>query len=107
LRVDPRLELAVVGDTGQHRVDVLHEVPRLGVEQHVLLLDAERVGLAAPEPVVENGAHLSTITASASISTRQRGSSKAVTMPVVAGRAVAKTSPCARPTASMSPASVT
>ena len=52
LRVDPALVLAAL-DGGEHRVDVLHEVPGLGVEQHVLLLDAEGVGLSA-EVVVEH-----------------------------------------------------
>ena len=41
-------------DRGEHRVDVLHEIPRLGVEQHVLLLDAERVRIALAERVVEH-----------------------------------------------------
>src|SRR4051794_37624322 len=88
LGVDARLELGVVADAGEHRVDVLHEVPGLGIEEHVLLLDAERVRVAAAELVIENAAHVRTITASASISTRQRGSSNSVTMPVVAGRAL-------------------
>ena len=114
-------------DGREHGVDVLHEIPRLGVEQHVLLLDAERVRGAAAEVVLEDargrGAaalralardrcgvdllHECSITASASISTSQRGSSSCATMPVVAGRAVAKASPCARPTSSISEASVT
>src|SRR2546423_4764191 len=42
------------GDRGEHRVDVLNEAERLAVEQHVLLLDAERVGVAAAEGVVEH-----------------------------------------------------
>src|SRR5256885_1275359 len=42
------------GDRGEHRVDVLDEAERLAVEQHVLLLDAERVGVAAAEGVVEH-----------------------------------------------------
>ena len=127
---DVILQLAVL-DRREHRVDVLHEIPRLGVEQHVLLLDAERVRIALAERVVEHarartrgaGAlagdrrredllhllsirHQSTI-ASASISTSQRGSSSSATIPVVAGRAVANASPCARPTSSISAASVT
>ena len=109
LRVDAVSMLAVL-DRREHRVDVLHEVPRLGVEQHVLLLDAERVRVALAERVIEHarvagaeplGAlpgdrrredllHGVSITASASISTSQRGSSSAVTIPVVAGRASRK-----------------
>ena len=68
LGVDPRLEL-VAGDRLQHGVDVLDEVEGLAVQEHVLLLDAERVrvGLArtcgrarcrpatAPLPVIELG----------------------------------------------------
>jgi len=46
------------------------------------------------------------IIASASISTSHLGSSRLVTMPVVAGRAAPKPSRCARPTASMSSARV-
>ena len=57
LGVDARLEL-VPGDGGEHGVDVLHEIERLGVEQHVLLLDAERVRVALPERVVEHAAAL-------------------------------------------------
>ena len=49
------LEL-VPGDRREHGVDVLHEVERLGVEQHVLLLDAERVRVALAERVVEDAA---------------------------------------------------
>src|SRR5439155_24767417 len=106
---DACLELGVVADSREHRVDVLHEVPRLGIEEHVLLFDAERVLIPAAELVVEDArfGHVRTITASASISTRQRGSSSSVTMPVVAGRAAANASPCARPTVSMSSALVT
>ena len=44
--------------------------------------------------------------ATASISTRMRGSSRPVTSIAAAGRTSAKTSPCARPTASQSAASV-
>ena len=47
LGVDPRLEL-VPADRREHRVDVLDEVERLGVEELVLLLDAERVRVAGP-----------------------------------------------------------
>src|SRR6185312_10501578 len=114
-------------DGGEHGVDVLHEIPGLGIEQHVLLLDAERVRVALAELVVEDARVLGTrpdralardrrredllhegsITASASISTSQRGSRSCVTMPVVAGRARANASPCARPTSSMNAASVT
>ncbi len=83
---------------GEHGVDVLDEVPGLGVEQHVLLLDSERVRLARSEAVVEDAGFelVHAIIACASISTRQRLSSSAVTIPVVAGRAVAE-SLCVRP----------
>src|SRR5438093_13335439 len=43
-------------DRSEDRVDVLHEVERLAVEQHVLLLDAERVGIALAEGVVVHAA---------------------------------------------------
>ena len=55
LGVDPRLELAA-RHRGEHGVDVLDEVVRLGVEEHVLLLDAEREGIAVAEVVVEHAA---------------------------------------------------
>src|SRR5439155_20286500 len=55
LGVDHRLEL-VPGAGGKHRVDVLDEVEGLAVEQHVLLLDAERVRIALAERVVEDAA---------------------------------------------------
>jgi hypothetical protein len=123
LGVDPRLEL-VPGHRGEHRVDVLDEVECLAVEQHVLLLDAERVRIAASEGVVEHADALgksaalagdrrgmdllhSGNSASASISTSQLGSrSAATTTNDVAGSAREKTSPCARPTASQSSARV-
>ena len=57
LRVDARLEL-VPADRLEHRVDVLDEVERLAVEEHVLLLDAERVRVGLPERVVEHAAAL-------------------------------------------------
>ena len=127
-------------DGGEHGVDVLDEVERLAVEEHVLLLDAERVRVALAEGVVEHAAAgrkleplpvidggisesvmrgpyslalqeesaLVRQTASASISTCQRGSrSPATTTIVEAGRTSPKTSPCARPIASQSAASVT
>ena len=53
LGVEAALMLASL-DGREHRVDVLHEIPRLGVEQHVLLLDAERVRVALAELVVEH-----------------------------------------------------
>src|SRR5262249_15363023 len=53
LGVDALLEL-VPGDRGEHGVDVLDEVEGLAVEQHVLLLDAERVRVARAEGVVEH-----------------------------------------------------
>ena len=55
LRVDVGLEL-VSRDRRQHSVDVLDEVEALAVEQHVLLLDSERVRLALPECMVEDAA---------------------------------------------------
>src|SRR6185437_16778940 len=55
LGVDPRLEL-VARDRGEHGVDVLDEVVRLAVEQHVLLLDPQRVRVARAEGVVEHAA---------------------------------------------------
>ena len=89
------------GDRGQHGVDVLDEVERLAVEQHVLLLDAECVRVALPEAVVEHAAALGeartlagdrrrerllhAISASASISTRQRGSRSSTSTHVAAG----------------------
>ena len=93
LGVDARLELVALG-RGEHGLDVLDEVERLAVEQHVLLLDAERVGLAGAEVVVEHAAALrearagdrrredllhSGTNASSSISSSQRGSSSAAT----------------------------
>src|SRR2546426_663690 len=97
---------AACGDRREDRVDVLDEVPRLGIEQLILLLDAERVRVAPAERVVEHAGrpagrslgalardrrrvdllHAVSITASASISTSQRGSRSCVMMPVVAGR---------------------
>src|SRR6185295_19245032 len=53
LCIDARLEL-MTRDRGEHRVDVLHEIECLAVEEHVLLLDAERVRVAVAEPVVED-----------------------------------------------------
>ena len=53
LGVDPRLEL-VAGDRLQDGVDVLDEVERLAVQEHVLLLDAERVRVRLPERVLEH-----------------------------------------------------
>jgi hypothetical protein len=55
LRVDPVGEV-VAGDVGEHRLDVLDEVEGLAVEEHVLLLHAQRVGVARPERVVEHAA---------------------------------------------------
>src|SRR5579862_637099 len=99
LGVDARLERPLVGHAGEYRVDVLHEVPRLGIEQHVLLLDAERVRVARAEAVVEDAAHW--ISASASSSTSQCASRNPLTtMYVLAGLISPNTSPCARPTSS-------
>src|SRR4029077_2115995 len=55
LGVHARLEL-VACDRGENRVDVLDEVERLAVEEHVLLLDAEGVRVARAEGVVEDAA---------------------------------------------------
>jgi hypothetical protein len=55
LGVDARLEL-VPRDRGEHRIDVLDEVEGLGVEEHVLLLDTERVRVARAERVAEHAA---------------------------------------------------
>src|SRR5262249_44328570 len=124
LRVDACLELVAVHG-GEHRVDVLDEVEGLAVEEHVLPLHAERVRIALAERVVEDAAagrearalpgdrgridllrHVGR-TASASISTRQRGSTSAETASIVlAGRISPKNSPCARPTSSQSATSV-
>src|SRR5207248_2821478 len=96
----------------------LDEVECLAVEQHVLLLDTERVRVAASEGVVEHAAALresaalsgdrrrvdllhAGINASASISTSQLGSRRPeTTTNDVTGRAPEKNSPCARPTPS-------
>ena len=55
LGVDARLEL-VAGDGGEHGVDVLDEVERLAVEEHVFLLHPERVRIALAEGVIEDAA---------------------------------------------------
>src|SRR5581483_9105360 len=97
-----------------------------GIEEHVLLLDADRVRLALAEGMVEDARlragsdrslagdrrrvdllHDRSITASTSISTSQRGSRRPVTTPVVAGRARPNASAWARPTSPMWAASVT
>ena len=57
LRADVLVELTVLRGR-EHRVHVLDEVERLRVEEHVLLLDAERERLARPEVVVEDAAPL-------------------------------------------------
>jgi hypothetical protein len=44
----------VARDGRQDGVDVLHEVERLAVEEHVFLLDPERVRVAPAEGMVEN-----------------------------------------------------
>src|SRR5919204_35449 len=122
LRIDTLLELVSVHGR-EHRLDVLDEVERLAVEQHVLLFDAERVRIAFAKGVVEDAAarreagalagdrgggdllrHRSSgRIASASISTIQRGSRKPeTTIIVLAGRTLAKNSPWARPTSRQS-----
>src|SRR6266536_714251 len=55
LGVDDRLEL-VPDNSSEHGVDVLHEVEALAVQQHVLLLDPQRVGIALAESMVEDAA---------------------------------------------------
>src|SRR5439155_10403631 len=113
LGVHLRLELVTL-DRREHRVDVLDEVEGLAVEDHVLLLDTERVRVAGAEAMVEHAAGVEgsfarnrrrdelTVThgsdASASISTFQAGSSSCVTTAVEAGRISPKISPCARAT---------
>ena len=100
-------ELAL-GHLREHRVDVLHEVPRLRVEQHELLLDAERVRVARAEAVVERRS-------SASLAVAHRDDRLGLDLDEPArveqlGRRrrsspaapCAKASRCARPTASMS-----
>ena len=57
LRADAVVELAVLRGR-EHGVDVLDEVEGLRVEEHVLLLDAERERLARAEAVVEDAAPL-------------------------------------------------
>src|SRR3954451_18360534 len=110
LWVDPGLEL-VAAHGSEHGVDVLHEVVGLGVEEHVLLLCAERVRVALAERVVEDAAAfgeaaslpgdrrpedlLHGSTASTSISTSHRSSKSRAMIPVHAGRASATASPWA------------
>jgi hypothetical protein len=53
LGVDARGELVPVHGL-QHRLHVLHEVERLGIEEHVFLLHTERVRVSLAEPVVED-----------------------------------------------------
>src|SRR3954451_17483916 len=111
LGVDPGLEL-VAAHGGEHRVDVLDEVVRLGVEEHVLLLCPQRVRVALAERMVEDAAALCEAaslasdrrrvgllhgsTASTSISTSHRSSNSRAMIPVHAGRTSAKASPWAR-----------
>src|SRR5262249_53916166 len=113
LGVHLRLELVAL-DRRQHRVDVLDEVERLAVEDHVLLLDPERVRVAPAEAMVEHAARVEAAlardgarerlsvrhgsVASASILTFHTGSSSCVTTAVEAGRISPKISPCARAT---------
>ena len=53
LGVDPIGERVAL-DRVEHRLDVLDEVEALRVEEHVLLLDAERVRVAGAEAVVDD-----------------------------------------------------
>src|SRR5206468_6168470 len=86
LGVDPRLEL-VTRDRLEHRVDVLHEVERLAVEEHVLLLDAERIGVARAETVIEHAAAGREVRALAGDRGRDQRIAHAVTIsPAFAGR---------------------
>ena len=55
LGADDVLEMTAL-DRGQHRVDVLDEVERGCVEEHVLLLHAERVRIALAEAVLVHAA---------------------------------------------------
>ena len=120
LGVDPVGEL-VACDRVEHGLDVLDEVEALRVEEHVLLLHPERVRVARAELVVDDARcrrideprdrrwndlfHGST--ASASISTFQRGSSSSATTQVAAGRTSPKASPCARATSGQCSRAVT
>ncbi len=86
LGVDPRLEL-VARDRLEHRVDVLDEVERLAVEQHVLLLDAERVRVALAELVIEHASARREVRALARDRGRDQRIAHAVTIsPCFAGR---------------------
>jgi hypothetical protein len=93
LGVHTLLELVARG-RGEDGLDVLDEVEGLAIEEHVLLLDTERVRLSGSELVVEHAAALREagahdrrredllaqwIWASSSISSSQRGSSRAAT----------------------------
>ena len=57
LRCDAGLEL-VSFDRREHRLDVLDEIERLAVEEHVLLLDPERVRVARAVLVVEHASRV-------------------------------------------------
>ena len=120
LGVEAARELVAL-DRVEHHLDVLDEVEALRVEEHVLLLDAQRVRVARPELVVEDAGGrrvgdtgdrprddlLHGSTASASISTFHAGSRSAVTTQVAAGRTSRNASPCARATSSQCARSVT
>ena len=86
LGVDARLEL-VARDRGEHGVDVLDEVVRLAVEEHVLLFDPERVRVARAERVVEHAAAGREVRALARDRRRDQRIAHAVTIsPGFAGR---------------------
>ena len=119
LGVQPARELVAL-DRVEHHLDVLDEVETLRVEEHVLLLDAERVRVAGAEPVVEDTRVrvdetgdrvrddlLHGSVASTSISTFHAGSSRAVTTHVAAGRTSRNASPWARATSSQCSGAVT
>ena len=119
LGVEPAGELVAL-DRVEHHLDVLDEVEALRIEEHVLLLDAEGVGGAGAEPVVEDARVrvdetgdrarddlLHGSVASTSISTFHAGSSRAVTTHVAAGRTSRNASPWARATSSQCSGAVT
>src|SRR5579875_2571106 len=86
LGVEVRLEL-VPGRRGEHGVDVLDEVERLAVEEHVLLLHPQRVGVARAEGVLEHAAAGREAHALAGDRGRDQRVAHAVTIsPVGAGR---------------------
>ena len=120
LCVEPLGELVAL-DRVEHHLDVLDEVERRRIEEHVLLLDAQRVRVARAEAVIEDARGMSLrkagdrlgddlphgSTASASISTFHAGSSRCATTQVAAGRTSRNASPWARETSPQCTRSVT